>query len=142
MKYAPPTLDIARQQITALLELYEKATGFRRTFVIILATAGAPTRGDAEAKGNPKFGSGYLKTDFGHSTYDRLNSRLSALWPEKAEWPADIPRQKPAKIEKATLSKIAAKLHDRGGIVAPPAGGAWPAGQHWPDDIPLPASMR
>lgn len=97
--YARPTLDVARERITVLLETYRAATGLPPTFVGILARGG-----------DPKFCRNYLTNDFGFRSYDAVNSRLSAVWPEGTPWPADVPRLAPAQIEQKLLDELHKRL--------------------------------
>lgn len=98
--YAPPTLDVARQRITALLDGYRAATGLPTTFVGILARGG-----------DPKFCRNYLSNDFGFRSYDAVNSRLSAVWPKDTPWPADVPRLAPAVIEQKLIDELHKRLN-------------------------------
>lgn len=86
--FAPRTLDTARQNLTALLQAFERETGLAPTYIGIVARGG-----------DPKFCRSYLENDFGFESYDVVVSRLSALWPEGAEWPDGVPRLAPAPIE-------------------------------------------
>lgn len=86
--FPPPSLDVARQNLTALLEAFERATGLAPTYIGIIARGG-----------DPKFCRSYLEKDFGFESYDIVVSRLSALWPENAAWPEGVPRLAPAPIE-------------------------------------------
>lgn len=106
-EFARPTLDVARERITVLLETYRAATGLSPTFIGILARGG-----------DPKFARNYLTNDFGFRSYDAVNSRLSAVWPEGTPWPADVPRLAPAKIE----DQLLAELHKRLNRLAATAG--------------------
>lgn len=98
MSYAPASIETARDHIAKLLDGFAAATGFPRTFVSKLA------------RGEAKFGRIYQTIDFGFRSYDIVNSRLSALWPSDAPWPAGVPRQAPAKIEPDVLAAVAARL--------------------------------
>lgn len=98
--FARPTLDVARERITALLDGYRAATGLPPTFIGILARGG-----------DPKFCRNYLTNDFGFRSYDAVNSRLSAVWPEATPWPADVPRLAPAKIEQKLLDELHKRLN-------------------------------
>lgn len=96
--YATPTLDTARAHIAGLFDAFCAATGLPISYV------GTLTCGD------PKFSTRYQRADFVHGTYDRVNSRLSAVWPEGIDWPCGIPRQAPAEIEEKTLDDLNARL--------------------------------
>ncbi len=98
-QFAPPTLDVARARITALLDGYREATGLPPTFIGILARGG-----------DPKFCRNYLTNDFGFRSYDAVNSRLSAVWPAGVAWPQDVPRLAPAKIEPKLLAELDKRL--------------------------------
>lgn len=98
--FAKPSLDLAREHITALLETYRIATGLSPTFIAILARGG-----------DPKFARHYLTKDFGFRSYDAVNSRLSAVWPEGTAWPEHVPRQAPAKIEDQLLTELHKRLN-------------------------------
>lgn len=123
-RYARPTLDIAREQITMLLDAYQDATGFSPTFV------------GRVARGDPKFARQYLATGFTFRSFDLVNSRLSAVWPEGLPWPAEVPRQAPGEVEPELLEKIRERTRPdvRGQGAAP-----LPAGESWPEDIPPPS---
>ena len=97
--FAPPALDTARKHIRALLDAYRDATGLPATFIGIVAVGG-----------DPKFARTFETSNFSFGVYDRLVARLSAVWPEGVEWPADVPRQPPAKVEPQVLEELAARL--------------------------------
>lgn len=117
--FAKPTLDIAREHLTILLGRFGELTGYPPTLVARLA------------RGEPKFARSYLENHFGFRSYDTVVSRLSALWPTGAAWPAEVPRQAPAVIEADVLAELAARDEK-----ARPK--ALPDGAPWPDDIPRP----
>lgn len=127
MQYAPSTLSIARDHITAILQSYGAATGLPEYFVRQLATG---------AK-NSAFNTRYLGGDFRIGTYDKINGRMSALWPRGAAWPEGIPRQAPIEIEPELMSALAFKLKDKSDL-ARTGLDTWPAGIAWPKDIPRP----
>ncbi len=95
--FARPSLEIAREHVAVLLERFGALTGYPPTFVAKLA------------RGEPKFARQFREKDFGFRSYDVVVSRMSALWPKGAEWPAEIPRQEPAKIEPEVFAEIEAR---------------------------------
>ena len=114
--YARPSLDVAREQITTLLETYRNATGLSPTFV------------GRVARGDPKFARQYLETGFTFRSFDIVNSRLSAVWPEGVPWPAGVARQAPGEVEPELLAKIRERTRTS---VAPR-----------PESIPVPSNGR
>ena len=125
--FQSPTLETARERLATLLAGYGAATGFPETLVGKIA------------RGDPKCAAAFRSRDFLHGSYDLVVSRLSALWPEGAEWPADVPRQAPAVIEPEILQLIADR-RDRKASTPRPAAEPLPEGAEWPADIPRPGT--
>lgn len=84
--FAPPTREVAQRQMARLLRAFEEATGLPQTVI------GKIARDDT--KWLREFG----KRDFLFGTFDQVNSRISAVWPDGVAWPEDVPRQAPAPI--------------------------------------------
>jgi hypothetical protein len=93
--YAPASLDAARQQIETLFAGFRAATGIAPTRVTLLAGVDA------------KFSYVFREKDIMCGTVDRINSRLSALWPEDKPWPVGTPRMAPAEIDDVTRDQFA-----------------------------------
>lgn len=122
--YTRPTLDVARERLETLIAAYREATGFPETVV------GQISRNDK------KFTASIRQRDFLHGSYDQVVARLSAVWPDGAEWPASVPRLAPADMDAETLQLIAdrqGKARPRTAVEPLPRDAAWPA------DIPRPA---
>lgn len=128
--FAEPTLSVARRNLRRLFDVLGAATGWPPTFVGFVA------------RGEPKWARQFEERDFTHSGYDVTVARLSAIWPDGVEWPAEVPRQAPATdVPQEILDKIAA----RGAPKAPPAPRdcpALPGGAAWPEDIPKPETTK
>lgn len=105
--YAEPFIAIARRHIAALLDGYRDATGLPMTFVARMA-----------GKGDSKFAKTFQTSNFSFGTYDAINSRLSAVWPLGAEWPAGVPRQAPAEIEPEVMAELEARLSKIAGMTS------------------------
>ena len=123
--FANPLLDTAREHISTLFEQFAGHTGYPPTLVGKLAC------------GEPKFPRSYRTANFSFRTYDTVVSRLSALWPTGAPWPAEVPRQAPAVIEPEVIADLAARA-EKARPKAEAAAVALPDGAAWPDDIPRP----
>lgn len=124
--FAPASLEIARRNLRTIFEAFGKATGYPPTFVGFIA------------RGEPKWARQFEDRDFTHTSYDTAVSRLSALWPEGAEWPPEVPRLAPAEeIPSEILERIKAR-EDRRETDRKPDPAALPGGATWPDDIPRP----
>lgn len=54
--------------------------------------------------------SDYRSKDIRIGTYDRVVSRLSAIWPDHVAWPDDVPRPEPAQIEPAAAADAAQRF--------------------------------
>ncbi len=85
--FAPPAVQIARENITALIDAIRAETGLSLTAAFKWA-----------CDGDPKFSSQYLVNNFSFGRYDTMVSRLSAVWPEGLAWPRQVPRQAPADL--------------------------------------------
>lgn len=85
-KFAPPTIEIARQQARKLIYTLQEATGFPDTFIAKVA------------RGEPKWWAKLDEIGMTFGSFDMMVSRLSAVWPDDVAWPEDVPRQAPAEI--------------------------------------------
>lgn len=120
--YAPPSLEVARNNLRVLFRAFGEATGYPPTFIGFVA------------RGEPKWARQFEERDFVHSSYDTAVSRLSALWPADVPWPVEVPRQAPSEIPADILEAIEARKERQ----EAPAPVALPGGADWPDDIPMP----
>ena len=104
-----PSLAVARQHIAVLFAAFARATGAPQTAVARLA------------RGEPKFARIYETTDFGFRSYDIVNSRLSALWPDDVPWPDGVPRQSPADVEPEAVAEVKARMAGEQSVLYRPA---------------------
>lgn len=129
LRFDKTALETARERIAALFDAYSDATGFPITFVSELAA------------GDRAFASRYKRKGMSFATYDMVAGRLSALWPEDAQWPESVPRPKPDEVPAAALAMLAERARkDEAGANAVKA--TWPKGAPWPADIPRPDHMN
>lgn len=80
------SLQVAYARIGTLLDAFVAATGI------------PITPSSAILAGDKAFVSRYRKSNLTFGTYDMVVGRASALWPEGAAWPADVPRPEPAPV--------------------------------------------
>ena len=99
--FAPALLDVARAHLEALLAAYRAATGLKE------GTIGKLVQGD------PRWAAGFRSRNIGVGTYDQSIRRFSAVWPEGADWPADVPRHAPDALPGEALDKLNARLGAR-----------------------------
>lgn len=98
---APALQETTRAHLEALLAAYSAATGLEE------GTVGKLVHGD------PKWAPGFRSRNIGVATYDQHVRRFSAVWPETAPWPADVPRQAPEALSADAMAKLTARLKGR-----------------------------
>ncbi|GHG24369.1 hypothetical protein GCM10017322_22880 [Paracoccus aerius] len=77
----------------------------------VLSDAGMPPSFLGKiVKNDPNWVGDYRSNDFRVGTYDRVVSRMSAIWPDHLPWPDDVPRPEPAQIEPSAAADAAEKF--------------------------------
>lgn len=97
--YAPPMIETARDEIAAILVAFQTATGLPVTYANTFA-----------CNGDPKFAAKLRENNFKIGTYDTINSRVSAVWPDDAAWPEGVRRLAPAEISAEDMAELTARL--------------------------------
>lgn len=92
--YAPPLSQATRHHIRAAVDALIVGKGVTETFSSRLFT------------GDSAFVRRLPETSMNIRTYDQIMGRISALWPNDLEWPADVPRPEPLPIEDALRADL------------------------------------
>ncbi|MEL4069552.1 hypothetical protein WKW50_05330 [Ochrobactrum sp. GPK 3] len=122
-------LTLFRKNIKSTMDAYRHATGCNQT------------RLDEIVSGYRTFSQTMERTDMRAGTYDKIMSRLSAIWPDGIAWPAGIERPEPAVLDAQTIKLVSEAIKP----IAKTVGGIhpeWPPEQAWPSDIPMPATVE
>jgi hypothetical protein len=95
--YAPTLAETTRFHIETVTEALMQHTGVSQTFV------------SKVCRPDPAFLKRLWETTMNVATYDDVMARLSAIWPDDAEWPESVPRPAPGSLSDEIRAEFAEK---------------------------------
>ena len=96
--YAPPLIETVRRNIDTVAGALSECTGMSRTLLSRIAT------------GDRAFLFRLSEDSISVRSYDTAMSRLSAVWPDFAAWPENVPRPAPGDVPADLLETAQARI--------------------------------